>query len=223
MHFLARQSSRATIREKVMTTTAHQYIAVAKLPTTVQGLSTFCHAFLAGLTGNPHVPNPNPPLATFSILLNKYDAALTATTTRAAGTVPTRNAARTALKSCTKGLVACVQQAADADPENAEAIITSTSLSVRKTAIRIKAPFAVKQGAVSGSVILSVRSAGKHASYDWEMSIDGGKTWTALTSTTQTKTTVTALPVGTNVMFRFRALTPKGQGDWSQPLAILVK
>ena len=40
------------------------------------------------------------------------------------------------------------------------------------------------------------------------MSIDGGKTWTALSSTTQTKTTVTALPVGTNVMFRFRALTP---------------
>jgi hypothetical protein len=34
---------------------------------------------------------------------------------------------------------------------------------------------------------------------------------------------VTALPVGTNVQFRFRSLTPKGQADWCQPLAILVK
>ena len=206
-----------------MTTTAHIYVAVAKLPTTGQGLTTFCHALLAGLTGNAHVPNPNPSLAVFTDLATKYDTAQTATKTRAAGTVGVRNAAKTALKAGIRATVASVQQAADGDPENAEAIITSTSLSVRKTAVRIKAPFAVKQGTVSGSIILTVRSAGKHASYDWEMSIDGAKTWTALSSTTQTKTTVTALPVGTNVMFRFRSLTPKGQGDWSQPLGILVK
>ena len=206
-----------------MTTTAHIYVAVAKLPTTGQGLTTFCHALLAGLTGNAHVPNPNPSLAVFTDLATKYDTAQTATKTRAAGTVGVRNAAKTALKAGIRGIVASVQLAADADPENAEAIITSTSLSVRKTAIRVKAPFTVKEGPISGSIILTVRSAGMHASYDWEMSVDAGKTWTELPSTTRTKTTVTALPVGTNVQFRFRSLTPKGQADWCQPLAILVK
>ena len=206
-----------------MTTTAHHFIASAKMPTTGQGLLTYGRALLAALTGNAHVPNPSPPLTTLTGLLATYETAETATRTRAAGTVGTRNVARTALKSCIKALVACVQQAADADPENAEAIITSTSLSVRKTPARTKAPFSVKQGTVSGSVILTVKSAGTHASYDWEMSIDGAKTWTELPSTTRTKTTVNALPVGTNVMFRYRFLTPAGQGDWSQPLGILVK
>jgi hypothetical protein len=116
-----------------------------------------------------------------------------------------------------------IQLVADGDPDNAQAIITSTSLSVRKVGARSKAPFAVKQGDVSGSVRLAVKSAGPPASYDWEWSADGGKTWRAAVSTTQAKTTLFGLPVGTSVSFRFRPLTPKGQGDWSQPIALLVK
>jgi len=42
-------------------------------------------------------------------------------------------------------------------------------------------------------------------------------------ASTQAKTTLFGLPVGTSVHFRFRALTPKGQGDWSQPIALIVK
>jgi hypothetical protein len=139
------------------------------------------------------------------------------------GTVGVRNAARTALKSAIKAEVATIQAAADADPDNAEAIITSTSLTVRKVGVRVKALFAVTQGPVSGTAILVVKSAGYHASYDWQMSVDGGKTWTEIPSTTRTKTSVPALPVGTTVIFRFRSLTPKGQSDWSQPIGLLVK
>jgi hypothetical protein len=119
--------------------------------------------------------------------------------------------------------VATNQAAADADPDNAEAIITSASLIVRKVPVRTKAPFAVKAGTVSGAAVLEVESAGTHASYDWQMSVDGGKTWTEIPSTTRVKTTVTALPVSTTVQFRFRSLTPKGQSDWSQPIALTVK
>jgi hypothetical protein len=187
------------------------------------GLITYGHALIAALTGNVHVPNPNPSIPTLTGLLATYETTETATKTGTKGTVGARNAAKAALKSGIRAVVACVQQAADADPENAEAIITSTSFSVRKVTARVKAPFAVKQGEVSGTAILEVKSAGTHASYDWGMSVDGGKTWTELVSTTRTKTTVTALPVGTTVQFRFRSLTPKGQSDWSQPIGLLVK
>ena len=206
-----------------MTTTAHHFIAAANMPTTGHGLITYTHALIAALTGNVHVTNPNPSVPTLTGLLSTFETTEAATMTRTKGTVGARNAAKAALKSGIRAIVACVQLAADADVDNAEAIITSTSLNVRKAAARTKAPFAVRQGPVSGSAILDVRSAGTHASYDWEMSIDAGKTWTELPSTTRTRTTVIALPAGTTVLFRFRSLTPKGQGDWSQPIGLLVK
>ena len=176
-----------------------------------------------GLTGNAHIPNPLPSIVTLTSLLGTFEAAETATVSRTKGTVGARNAARTALRSAIKTEVASIQAAADADPDNAEAIITSTSLTTRKVPVRVKAPFAVRAGAVSGSAVLEVKSAGTHASYDWEMSVDGGKTWTEIPSTTKVRTTVNALPVGTTVQFRFRSLTPKGQSDWSQPIGLLVK
>lgn len=206
-----------------MSTTAHHYYVAGKIPTTTRDLGPFAHALIAGLTGNGRIPNPSPSVATLTDLTTKYEVAQNATTTRAPGTVGARNAAKVLLRSALRGTVSCVQQAADADPENAEAIITSTSLQVRKVPVRVKAPFAVKQGPVSGMVLLAVRSAGSRASYDWQMSIDGGKTWTEIPSTTKTRTSVSALPVGTTVQFRSRSLTPKGQSDWTQPIGMLVK
>jgi hypothetical protein len=206
-----------------MPTTTNQFFAAANMPTTSAGLITYTHALIAGLTGNAHIPSAAALVTTLAGLLTPYEAAEAATVSRTKGTVGARNAARTALRSAIRSTVADIQQAADADPDNAEAIITSTSLRVRKAAVRVKAPFAVKQGSVSGTAILTVKSEGPHAAYDWQMSVDAGHTWTDLTSTTKARTSVSALPVATTVQFRFRALTPKGQGDWSQPIALLAK
>ncbi len=197
-------------------------LIAGRIPTSAPAAISYTHALVAALTGNAHVTTPNPPLATLTALVNKLEAAETATKTRAKGTVEARNAAMSALKSALEAERATIQVAADADPDNAQAIITSTSLSVRKVGARSKAPFAVRQGDSSGSVRLAVKSAAPRASYDWEWSGDGGKTWTPAESTTRAKTTVFGLPVGTSVQFRFRPLTPRGQGDWSQPIALLV-
>ena len=206
-----------------MTTTTTHLIAVGKIPTSSAGLTAYTHGMIAALTNNVHISSPNPTIVTLTGLLGTFEAAETATVSRTKGTVGARNAARASLRSALKTELATIQAAADADPENAEAIITSTSLTVRKVPVRTKAPFAVKEGAVSGSAVLTVKSAGAHASYDWQMSVDGGKTWTEIPSTTRVKTTVAALPAGTAVQFRFRSLTPKGQSDWSQPIALTVK
>ena len=200
-----------------MTTTTTHLIVAGKIPTAAAPLTAYTRGLIAGLTGNLHISNPQPSIVTLTGLLGTFETAQTATVSRTNGTVGTRNAARTALRSALKTEVATIQAAADADPDNAEAIITSTSLRVRKV------PFAVTQGTVSGAAVLSAKSAGPHASYDWQMSVDGGHTWTELTSTPQSRTKVTSLPPGTTVSFRFRSLTPKGQGDWSQPIALLVK
>jgi len=206
-----------------MTGPTHRFIVAGKIPTTSQGVITYTHALLVGLTGNQYIKNPNPTIQVLTDLLSKFELAETATKTRTKGTIGARNAAKTALLSGLHAMKACVQQAADADPENAEAIITSTSLSVRKVTARTKPPFAVKQGPVSGAVNVAVKSAGPRAAYDWEYSVDGGKSWTAVSSTTKARTSITGLPAGTNVLFRFRSVTPKGESDWSQPISMLVK
>lgn len=207
-----------------MGTKSQNLVFVAlKLPLPVPQLIKVAQAIIAALTNNPHVPSPNPPLTALTSALDALVTTEAATKTRAAGTVPARNVARTNLLSLLHATKANVQQVADTNPEQAEAIITSAGMAVRKTAARNKAPFTVKQGAVSGTVELVAKAAAVRASYEWEWSGDGGKTWTAASPTLQAKTEIAGLPVGTVVQFRYRAITRKGAGDWSQPVSLLVK
>jgi hypothetical protein len=58
--------------------------------------------------------------------------------------------------------------------------------------------------------------------YEWQMSTDGGATWTVLPATVQATTTVHGLLLATMVSFRVRALTRKGADDWGDPVSTLV-
>jgi len=206
-----------------MTTTTHRIIAVAKIPAADAALSTFTHALIASLTGNALVPNPNPSIATLTDLGTKFDAAQTATKTRTAGTVAVRNAARTALRVALSTEKATIQQLADANPEQAEALVASVGMSARMTATHVKPPFAAKSGAISGSVDLAVKAAATRASYEWAWSGDGGHTWTPVLPTLKAKTTITGLPVATTCQFRYRSVTKDGVSDWSQVITLVVK
>jgi hypothetical protein len=71
-------------------------------------------------------------------------------------------------------------------------------------------------------VNLVTHSAAHRASYEWQYSTDAGKTWLAAPSTLQSKTTIPGLTPGATAMFRYRPVTKKGEGDWSQPTSLLV-
>jgi hypothetical protein len=83
--------------------------------------------------------------------------------------------------------------------------------------------FAAKPGATSGSVHLVTDAAARRASYEWQYSTDAGKTWVSAPSTLQAKTVVAGLTPGVTVLFRYRAVTKSGEGDWSQPQSLIVK
>jgi hypothetical protein len=206
-----------------MTTAIHRFLAVIKLPLPVVALIKFTQALIAAMTGNAFFPTPNPPIPVVAKALALLDTTETATKTRAKGTVAARNAARLALVSDLHAWKAYVQQVADANPEQAAAIIASAGMTVRKATARTKLPFAAKFGPTSGTVHLTAKSAAVRASYDWAWSADGGKTWTEVSPTLQAKTTITGLPVATNCFFRYRPVTKAGAGDWSLPTALIVK
>ena len=96
-------------------------------------------------------------------------------------------------------------------------------MAIRKVTLHDKQALGVRQGTVSGSVVLSAKSAGKKAAYNWRYSLDQ-KTWTSLPQTLKAKTGVSGLTAATTYYFRSQALTPKGgEGDWGQIVSFLVK
>jgi hypothetical protein len=205
------------------TTTIHRVLAVLNLPTHIADQIKLGEAVQAALINNPHFPLPDPIITSFTNALGNYNTAETASQTRAKGTIAARNAAKVVFTSAAHALKARVQQVADATPDQAETIITGTTLAVKKSTPRQKQSFAVTYGATSGTVHVVAKAAAERASYEWQYSVDAGKTWTSAPNTLQAKTTITALPVATMVEFRYRATTKTGQGDWSQPTSLLVK
>ncbi len=198
-------------------------VAAGKFPSPVPALLKFAQAFASALTNNPFFPDAAAIVAAIVAAVTALTAAETLAKTRVQGAVAARNVARTNLKTALHAAKSYVQLKGDANPAQAQAIIESASLTVRKTVVRQKFAFAAKPGAVSGTAILTAKVTSSRAAYEWDWSADGGKTWTTLPVTMQAKTTVPNLPVGTVASFRVRPVTKTGEGDWSQVVTLLIK
>ncbi len=198
-------------------------LVTLSLPRRVPAIITYVQAVLAAMTNNPNFPTPLPALSAVSAALTALQSAESQALSRMKGAVVVRNDKKAALVALLQALRAYIQTTADADPENSAAIIKSSGLPLKKVAVHKPRVFTIKPGAMSGSVEMLAASAARRASYLWGYSIDGGKTWTEVGPTLQAKTTVSGLPVGTMVQFRYRGVTRTGAADWSQPISFLVK
>jgi hypothetical protein len=116
----------------------HRTVAVCLLPPHVPDQIKYGEGVQAALANNQYFPLPNPVITAFGDALTKYSAAETAAQTRAKGTTAARNAAKVVFIAALHAVRGLVQMAADADPEKAETIITSTTLAVKKTTVRQK-------------------------------------------------------------------------------------
>ena len=202
-------------------TTRHTTVAL-KLPLSVSALITYAGGIVKRMTGNPSFPNPTPTLAAVSAAIDDLQAAETAALARTKGAVATRNDKRAALVLLLKQLRGYIQTTADASAENGAALIESSGVAVRKTTTRRARAFTAKAGAVSGSAKVIATAAGRRASYEWQYSTDGGKTWIAAPVTLQAKTTIAGLAPGATVLFKYRAVTKAGEGDWSQAASLVI-
>jgi hypothetical protein len=203
---------------------AARAIAVLKLSHKVKSLITFAQSVATTMAGNTTFPSPNPTLATFQSDVAALVTAETAVVGRTKGTADTRNAKLAVVRADLESLKNYVQNVVDAsNPANAESIIGSAGMAIRKVTAHDKPALAVKQGSVSGTVTLSAKAAATKAAYNWQYSTDQ-KTWTSLPQTLKSKTGVSGLTAGTTYYFRSQALTPKGgDGDWGQIVSLLVK
>ena len=206
-----------------MTNQTHKPIAVLLLPRTVPATITYAQSIVTAMTGNTSFPSPVPALATVTTAIGALQSAESTALTRAKGAVEARNDKRAALVTLLKQLLGYIQTVADADVETAATVIRSAGVAVKKTPALKARVFAAEQGEISGSAKLVAASAGRRASYEWQYSTDGGKTWVIAPATLQAKTTVTGLTPGATVEFRYRPVTKTGEGNWSQTVQLIVK
>ena len=190
---------------------------------TVPQLIAQAKAIVAEIAANPALfPTPIPPIATINAQIAAVEVSQTAALTRVSGAVEDRNVKERDLRGSLHMTCAYVENQANLVPGTAPATIKAAGLLVRKVAVHTKLDFQVKQGAVSGTVILVAKAAAARASYDWQCSLDQ-KAWTDLPPTLKARTSMVNLAVPVMHSFRYRALTKAGVADWSQVVSLIVK
>jgi hypothetical protein len=202
---------------------AHRLIATLGLPKPVPALLVVAQNIEKKMTGNPNFPSPIPTLAEFGIAIGDLQSAETLALGRTKGAVTLRNEKRTALVAVIQRLRTYVQSVADLDGTNAASIITSAGFAVRKTPTRTARVFHAAPGPVSGTADIVAPSAARRASYEWQYSTDGGKTWVALPPTLQAKTSIAGLTPGSSAEFKYRAVIRTGAADWSPAVSLTVQ
>lgn len=183
-----------------------------------------------GMLANPTLfPSPNPALAVLLALLTALDAAQRVVATRVQGAAALRDQKRDALITALESLRMYVQSLCDANPEQAVALIKAAGMSVAQVTTHDKPVLQAKQGAAPGSVILVAnetvlvgKGVHKKALFNWQMSADGGKTWTALPPTPLATTEVAGLTSLATYAFRVSVTVGKVTGEWSQAVTVVV-
>jgi hypothetical protein len=203
---------------------AAKALAVLKLSNKIKNVITYAQSVATSVASNTtSFAAPTPSLATFQADIAALVTAETAVLARTKGAVETRNAKLAIVKSDLENMKTYVQAVADAaNPSNAAAIIESAGMTLRKVTLHDKPQLGIKQGSVSGTVVLMAKAAGKRAAYDWQYSTDQ-KTWTAVAPTLQAKTGVSGLTAGTVYFFRVQPLLRTGEQNWSEIASFMVK
>lgn len=196
-------------------------IAILGLPRNISALVTFATGVVKAMTSNPNFPSP-PSLVDLQKAIDDLQVAEAGAATRLRGAAAVRNQKRQALVTLLEGERTYVQAVADGNPEGGPGIIQGSGFALRRTALRPPRTFAARSGAVSGAVKIGVPAVARRAAYDWQYCTDAGKTWIDMPGTLRAKTTLSGLAPQTTVLFRYRALTKTGEGEWSPPISHFV-
>jgi len=204
------------------TAVTRRAIVVLNMPKRIPDLIVYVNQIATAMTGNASFPSPPIPIPTFQSSITALGTSEQAVITRVKGAAATRNVKLATVRSEAEQLKAYVQVIADANPAEAESLIHSAGMAVKKVTARNKPDLAATPGPVPGTAHLVAKSAGHRSAYEWEYSLDQ-KTWTSMPVTLQAKTDVSGLTSGTTYSFRVRPVVKSGEATWSQIVVLLIQ
>ena len=202
-------------------TLVKQVTVVLNFPTAISSFIVFAKAICQAMLNNPFFKASAEKVTKLNTDITALDNAETACSTKPpTGSVEARNAALELVKADLRSLRNDVQEIADADPENAQTIIISAGMSVKKSTTHGKQQNTVEDGIDEGCVELTGEGAGAH---EWRMSANGID-WDPLPATLTAKTTVSGLTSGSVYSFQNRRMLPNNQrSEWSQSIKIRIR
>lgn len=190
-------------------------------PTVISSFIVFVNAIILAMEHNAYFASLVPKITQLSSdlkILENLEAACN--TKPPTASVSARNAALLMVQNELRTLRNDVQNIADADPGNAQAIIESSGMSVKKPITHSGRQNTAEDGVDEGSVDLTAEGAGVH---EWRMSTDD-ETWTLLPASFTSKTTVKELTTGLVYYFQNRRIQPNHEkSEWSQSVKIRVR
>jgi hypothetical protein len=184
----------------------------------------FARAVVVAMTGNNYFPTPSPALTVITSDTNNLEAAQLAGQTRAKGTAAHTQAMVKVLHLSLQALAHYVENIANADPNNAETIIKSAGMEMKKTPVHIPRILHVVSSA-KGQVTLTCPTS-RTDSYKWDIAT-GDPTieanWKTYVVVKQSKTIQNGLLSATVYHFRQWTVGPKGLGPVSQVVSVTVQ
>ncbi len=196
-----------------MPVTIHQVTAVLDMPDEYLAQGKRASEIITASKTSTYVKVP-------STNLDAADEALA--TFQKAATSSERASALRPLRQALQSIMFFFQQAANADPANANSIIESGGFRVKKISLNQKHSFKLSNGINSGTIDLDAEGAGNYACHDWRYSPDG-KNFVHLPPTLSAHTHMDGLTPGQWAYFTHEIVTKDGGEGVSQIESIMVK
>lgn len=170
---------------------------------------------IMSLIGNAWFASPTPSAIVITTQVNNLEAAYLKAQGGGADEVAAMRALETKLDQSMKLLAAYVENIANADPLNAEAIVLSAGMELKGKGPKSNQEFQLLAG--NTGEILVVCPAIKNATYEIQMSTDPDdeKSFTRIYIGTKSKFLMTGLTPGQRYFFRVCAITKDGVQPWS--------
>jgi len=202
-------------------TLVKQAIVALNFPTAISPFIMFAKAICQAMLNNPIFKASAEKVAKLNTDINTFlEVATGCATNPPTATIESRNVALEQVKADLRSLRIDVQILADADPENAAAIITAAGMSLKKLNPHGKQHNSAENGIEEGSVDLTGEGTGPH---EWRISEDGTN-WKLIPASRTSKTNVSGLTSGLIYLFQNRQLLANDQkSEWSQSVKIRVR
>ena len=192
------------------------------LPKVIALFIIFAQHVVQAMTNNPWFTSLAALVATTGTDLATLLAAQAKALTKAKGAAEARNDAKKIVVDDLKLLKSGVQTVVNQNPGQAATIIESAGLFQKKVTLPNK-PYleALKAPVTPGEVLVRAKAV-KGACYEWQYSLDGGRTWLSMGTTTEANTSVLGMTQGSTVLFRFRTTVKRTTSDWSPTISYFV-
>jgi hypothetical protein len=198
-----------------------RFVIALLLPNNVAGLILYGRQVWSSVSLNPGLlPNPNPTVAAATANLDALQTAEALVPHGGPPAVASRNLKQTAVESDFKVFKAYLLALCLANPGLADAMITAATLRQGKVT-RAQKPFlAAKMGKIPNQIVLRAKAVARRSvSYCWQFSLDGGKTWVTIGTTTEANTSLLNSTSLTAYMFRIQTTIKQTTSAWSETIS----